>query len=162
MTFIYAGKADNNDNLYRLKDIADYFQYEDHTEVADAYCHNTPQKYLDKDLINEADLCEIFKNCLDFYAVIELEETLEKYVLMRPLNPEPLHADRPGANRPKRRNYAAQPYFKAFPSEGQTSDSPDCPYYLVYPDAPNTPTGPAYYMEPLAEEERPRSEWGMK
>lgn len=162
MTFLYAGKADNNDELYRLQDVAYYFQYEDPNEVAAAWCHNTPQKYLDEGHINEADLCEILKNSLDFDAAVELEETLEKYVLNRPLDPEPTHADRPGANRPKRKSYGPQPYFKAFPSEGQTPDSPDCPYYLVYPSAPNTPVGPAYYWEPLEEEEEePRQyEWG--
>ena len=161
MTFLYAGKASNNDDLYRLLDVTYYFQYEDPAEVANAWCHNTAQEDLDKGLINEADLCKILKNTLDFDAVIELEETLEKYVLMRPLNPEPLHADRPGSKRPAPRNYAAQPYFKAFPLEGQTSDSPDCPWYLVYPSAPNTPTGPAYYMDP-PEEKQPQHEWGRK
>ena len=163
MTFLYAGKADNNDDLYRLQDITYYFQYENPAEVANAWCHNTPQEYLDEGHINEADLCEILRNVLDFDAAVELEETLEKYVLNRQLNPEPLHADRPGAKRPKPRNYVPQPYFKAFPLEGQTSDSSDCPWYLVYPDAPNTPTGPAYYMDP-PEEERPQTQhtWGMK
>lgn len=161
MTFLYAGKADNNDSLYRLQDVADYFQFEGAAEVAAAWCHNTPQEYLDEGHINEADLCEILKNCYDFDAVVELEETLEKYVLNRPLDPEPLHADRPGTKRPAPRNYAAQPYFKAFPSEGQTPDSPDCPYYLVYPSAPNTPTGPAYYMDP-PEKKPVQHEWGMK
>ena len=148
MTIIYAGKADNNDELFRLKDVTDYLQYPDPAEVIDAYCFNTPQEYLDEGYINETDLLEVCKNCLDFDAVIELEEFLEKYILRRPLDHGPLHADRPDANRPlRRRNYADYPYFKAFPSEGQTSDSPDCPYYLVYPSAPNTPTGPAYYLE---------------
>lgn len=150
MTIIYAGKADNNDELFRLKDVTDYLQYDDPTEVINAYCYNTPQKYLDEGLINEADLWEVLTNCLDFDAVVELEEILEKYILKRPLDTEPKHADRPGTNRPKRRNYMAMPYFKAFPSEGQTADSPDCPYYLVYPSAPNTPTGPACYLEPPA------------
>lgn len=160
MTVIYVGKADNNDELFRLKDITDYFQYDNPAEVINAYCHNTPQAHLDEGHINEADLCEVLKNCLDFDAVIEVEELLEKYILKRPLNPRPLHADRPGANRPKRkRNYAAQPYFKAFPSEGQTPDSPDCPYYLVYPSAPNTPTGPAYYLEPPS---GTTHDWGKK
>lgn len=160
MTFIYAGKADNNDELFHLKDITDYLQYDDPTEVINAYCHNTPQAYLDEGHINEADLWEVLTNCLDFDAVIELEELLEKYILKRQLNHEPLHADRPGTNRPKRkRNYASQPYFKAFPSEGQTPDSPDCPYYLVYPSAPNTPTGPAYYLDPPADTTH---EWGKK
>lgn len=155
MTFIYAGKSSNNDDLYKLRDITYYFQYEDPAEVAHAWCHNTAQEDLDKGLINEADLCEIFKNCLDFDAVCELEGILEKYILMRELNPEPLHADRPGAKRPKPRDYRAQPYFRAFPSEGQTPDSPDCPYYLVYPEAPNKPTGPAYYMAPPGGGETP-------
>lgn len=148
-TIIYAGKADNNDELFRLKDVTDYLQYDDPAEVVNAYCHNTPQAYLDEGHINEADLLEVLKNCLDFDAAVELEEFLEKYILKRPLNPEPLHADRPGATRPKRRrNYAAQPYFRAFPLEGQTADSPDCPYYLVYPSAPNKPVGRAYYLDP--------------
>lgn len=158
MTIIYAGKADNNDELFKIKDVTHYFQYPDPTKVINAYCYNTPQKYLDNGHINEADLCEILKNCLDFDTVIEFEELLEKYILKRPLDPEPLHADRPDAKRPKRRNYAAQPYFKAFPAEGQTPDSPDCPYYLVYPSAQNTPTGPAYYLEPPAV----THEWGMR
>lgn len=161
MTFLYAGKASNNDDLYRLLDITYYFQYPDPAEVANAWCPNTPQEYLDKGLINEADLCEILKNTFDSDAVIELEEALEKCVLMRPLNPEPLHADRPGARRPKKTDYATQPYFKAFPREGQTPDSPGCPWYLVYPSAPNTPTGPAYYMDP-PEEEQPQHAWGRK
>lgn len=163
MTFLYAGKASNNDDLYRLPDVTYYFQYNDPAEVADAWCPNTPQEYLDKGLINEADLCEILKHCLDYDAVVELEETLEKCVLMRPLNPEPLHSDRPGAKRPKKVDYAAQAYFKAFPLEGQTADSPDCPWYLVYPSAPNTPTGAAYYMSaPEEEEEQSQHGWGVK
>lgn len=118
MTFLYAGKASNNDDLYRLLDVTYYFQYEDPAEVANAWCHNTAQEDLDKGLINEADLCKILKNTLDFDAVIELEETLEKYVLMRPLNPEPLHADRPGSKRPRAEELRGPAVLQSIPVGG--------------------------------------------